>query len=54
MPEVQPEEGRPSESLSLEAARTLAFQVFEKAEKEIQEEREAEARFLALPWQEDR
>jgi len=39
--------------LSLNQASSLALQVFANAEKEIQDEREAEARFLERLWQDE-
>lgn len=39
--------------LSLDQASALALRVFTEAEREIQAEREAEARFLAILWQDE-
>jgi hypothetical protein len=39
--------------ISLREARDLALQIFEKTERNLQQERRAEANFLLKPWEND-
>src|SRR5262245_36688956 len=39
--------------ISLREARNLALQIFEKTERNLQQERRAEANFLLKPWEND-
>lgn len=39
--------------ISLREARNLALQIFEKTERNLQQERKAEANFLLKPWEND-
>ena len=43
----------PGEEITLAEARELAFQVLEDAERDLQQERAAEARFLMNLWEDD-
>lgn len=44
---------RRKQRISLREARDLALQIFEKTERNLQQERRAEANFLLKPWEYD-